>query len=105
MKINLRAVAFVVAWIGLLTVVIMAAGCATKDEINPPVTLVIPEQSTAKAPDECSPARDPKWKNLSDDDAKRADAARNYKENKQLFRSIEGKRRVCGDALKSRGML
>lgn len=88
-------------------VAVMLAACA-KDP--PEVVLVSPAPAVPIIPAECLPCtaadreqsrcnHDPAWTELPDADVRRSEAARNYRLNKDRYRSLLAKRRICRASL------
>jgi uncharacterized lipoprotein YajG len=84
--------------IPIAAVALLLAACA-KDE-PPQVVLVTQPPAPPSIAAECTDA-DAAWVELPDADVKRGEAARNYRTNKDRYRSLLAKRRVCRAGLKA----
>lgn len=89
-------------WIGLSFCALALAGCTGSAAEVPTSWLAVIEAEAATPPPppaECSPKGDPKWIDLPERDVLRDEAARNARANKDRFREIEGRRRICAVGL------
>lgn len=95
MKLVTPSLAAVIAALGL-------AGCSVGSASIPDswVSLIESEAATAPPPPaECKTKGDPIWEDLPERDVLRDEAARNARTNKDRFRELAGRRRVCAAGL------
>ena len=92
---GLRAAALVV----MLGTAALLAGCSGKDVPDGWIALTEMEAQPPAIPAECLTERDPRWVDLPDRDVLQDEGARNVRDNKDRFRRLAGKRRVCAAGL------
>lgn len=75
----------------------LALGACTKDP--PEVVMVAAETPPPAIVAECDDARDPRWQELPDRDARRSDGVRQHDSNKDRMRELKALRRTCAASL------
>lgn len=83
----------------MLGVAVLLAGCSGKDMPDGWIALTELEAQPPAIPDECLTDKDPRWVDLPDRDVLQDEGARNVRDNKDRFRRLAGKRRVCAAGL------
>lgn len=79
-------------------IMLLVAGLAGCDKTPPEVVVAPAERLHPAIAAECR-TDDPAWRDLPDADIRRAEMARNYRANKDLYRSVLDRRRVCRASL------
>lgn len=83
--------------------VVSLAGC-TGGKSDPPV-IVYKQPKPVYTPAECDNASDPRWRDLSDSDARSREVIDNIAANKRTHKTIANRRAVCAAALIEHGMI
>lgn len=83
----------------VLLAALTLAGCSGKEIPDGWISLTEMEAQPPALPAECDTDRDPKWVDLPDRDVAQDEGARNYRVNKDQFRKLAGRRRVCDAGL------
>lgn len=78
-----------------LIIAMLLAACAKEP---PEVVMVSTAPPTPSIAAECT-SQDPVWAELPDADVRRGEAARNYRLNKDRYRSLLANRRICRASL------
>jgi hypothetical protein len=85
--------------VAMLGMAALLAGCSGKEVPDGWLALTEMEAQPPAIPGECLTGNDPRWVDLPDRDVLQDEGARNVRDNKDRFRRLAGKRRVCAAGL------
>jgi hypothetical protein len=85
----------------MVILALVLSACA-KDP--PPPVLVAAETPLPTVAPECKSAGDRDWQDLPAGDVRESVAARNHRVNKQQYRDMQAKRRICDASITAHGL-